>query len=226
MDYRFKNTHLRLLRNRFIGGVIAAAATLSIIATDSVGAATIAQVSPSVVQLSATKPTTNFSSAEIRYMQAVHVNTMTYNYNDSAPALEAFRIVTAHRGWTNEEIASWEVAVTDIMRGESGFCPNLLRGARLAKANGCVLSRQGRHSDAGFGQLIGIHYKLSSKNSGAGWLCRQEGLCSKWDIIATPWNSMTALVAMVERSGVQPWCFNAKARRFHSVACKNPGFDV
>jgi hypothetical protein len=162
-----------------------------------------------------------YSAADILFFNMTNVNTKQYNYGDPVPALEAFRIVTAQRGWTPEQIASWERAITNIMMGESGFCPNVLRGVRIGNPQGCVISRQGRYGDAGFGQLIGLHYRYPN-----GWLCKQEKLCSKWDIIATPYNSMTALVALIERSGTQGWCFNAWARRYHREACSHPGMDV
>lgn len=152
------------------------------------------------------------------------INGLIYSYNDPAPAMEAFKAVAICRGWTDQEISSWLIAAKDIMAGESGFCPNLLRGAQIQQSNGCVLETQGKYGDAGFAQLIGIHYRYTKP--GTGWLCGQEGLCSKWDIIATPWNSMTAFQALIERSGTAGWCFSSWARRYHRVTCNNPGMDV
>ena len=148
------------------------------------------------------------------------IDALQYNYTDPNPAMDAFRTVARCRGWNQAQIDSWAIAVEDIMRFESGFCPNILGGARIAQSEGCVLSRQGSRGDAGFGQLISLHYRPGA------WLCEEEGLCSKYDIIATPWNSMTALLALVERSGTQGWCFNASARRLHRRTCSNPGLDV
>lgn len=184
-----------------------------------------------------------FTRAQVRYLSILHVNGITYIHGKAAPAWEAFKIVARERGaqcqeakrknpatkcavWNETAINSWKTAVIDIMMGESGFCPNVLRGARIANPQGCVLSRQGRYEDSGFGQLIGLNYRISKTNPAAGWLCRQEGLCSKWAIIASPWNSMTALVALIERSGTHPWCYNSWARRYHRNACNNPGVDV
>jgi hypothetical protein len=156
--------------------------------------------------------------------QAV-VNATVYNWGDPGPALQAFRLVAAARGWTQAQTASWETAIVDIMAGESGFCPNLLGGSRVANGGvGCVISSHGSGSDAGFGQLIGIHHTITT--AGTGWLCRQEGICGRWAVIATPWSSMTALVALIERSGVSGWCFADWARAYHRTACSNPGLDV
>jgi len=182
---------------------------------------------PVVIPAPAPKPQLKpFTPAQIRYLSVLHVNNLKYNWNDPKPAMEAFRIVASQRPrpWLPKEIKSWEIAIANIMMGESGFCPNVLRGAVMANPNGCVVKRQGRYEDAGFGQLIRIHYKVT--RPGTGWLCLQEGLCSKWEIIASPYNSMTALVALIERSGTQPWCFNSWARRYHRIACSNPGMDV
>lgn len=153
-------------------------------------------------------------------VEQARINSATYNYTDPTPALEAFRVVARCRGWDQVQIGSWEIALEDIMRFESGFCPNILGGATIAQSDGCVVGRQGSRGDAGFGQLISLHYRPGA------WLCEEEGLCSKYDIIATPWNSMTALLAGIERWGTQGWCFNARARRLHNRTCSNPGLDV
>jgi hypothetical protein len=146
-----------------------------------------------------------------------HVNTLTYNHGDAKPAMEAYRVRTQQRGWTARETKSWETAIANIMMGESGFCPNLLRGATLKSAKGCVIRNQGPNSDAGFGQIV-LRYSP--------WLCAQEKLCSKWDIIHNPWNSMTALIALIEKNGTFPWCYNSWARSYHRIACNNPGLNV
>jgi hypothetical protein len=142
------------------------------------------------------------------------VNAMAYSYGDQEPAIAAFRLVAADRGWTPAAIDAWEPFADDVMRGESGYCWNLRRGAKLAQAEGCVLGRQGRHSDSGFGQVIRKYHYGPGKH-----LCVNEGLCSAEAVIATPYSSMTSLVATLERMGKQPWCFNAWARKFHPT-CK------
>lgn len=191
---------------------------------------------PSVLVLPATSTQAavkvSFTREQVRYLSIMHVNNLVYSYGDPKPAMEAFRIVARERGWTPKEIKSWEIAIANIMMGESGFCPNVIRGAKIDGLNpGCKILRdkrgrllQGTHSDAGFGQLIGIHYRHTTP--GTGWLCDQEKLCSKWQIIASPWNSMTSLVALIERSGVKGWCYNSRARSYHRIACNNPGMDV
>lgn len=186
---------------------------------------TTTQVSTTTTQPSTTTTTqVVYTPEQIKYFDMVHVNRRVYSWGVAEPAMATFRTVAAYRGWTPQEIRSWETAIYDIMKGESGFCPNMLGGARLASTQGCVIARQGRRSDAGFGQLISIHYRYT--RPGTGWLCKQEGLCSKWQIIGSPWNSMTALLALIERSGTQGWCYNASARRHHRVTCNNPGMDV
>lgn len=149
------------------------------------------------------------------------VNTATYSYGDMGPALAAFRAVADSRGWPAEQIASWETAVTDIVLLESGGCPNVRRGARLASAAGCVIRRQGRGSDAGFGQLISRYHHGRGQ-----WACVDLGVCGANAVIASPWTSMEVLVALIERDGVKPWCYSKWARRYHRTACNNPGIDV
>ena len=170
----------------------------------------------------APKPLTQ---AQIRYLSILHVNSLKYAHGNPKPAMEAFRIVASLRPkpWTTKQIKSWEIAIANIMMGESGFCPNTLRGATF-RPDTCTLIKQGRYEDAGFGQLIGINYRYT--RPGTGWLCAQEHLCSKWQIIASPYNSMTALVALIERSGTHPWCYNSWARRYHRIACQHPGLNV
>lgn len=152
------------------------------------------------------------------------INALTYTYTVSGPAMEAYAAVARCRGWSQAQIDSWRIALSDIMRFESGYCYNVLGGARMASGSGCGISRQGSRGDAGFGQLISLHYRHTS--AGTGWLCSQEGLCSKWDIVATPWNSMSALLALVERSSTQGWCYSSSARRLHRTTCNNPGLEV
>jgi hypothetical protein len=218
-----------------IAAIIGAVPLASSYAEESISTTTTTTTAPTttttttVVPTTTTAPvvtTTTLSPAQIKYLEVLKVNSMVYNHDDPVPAMAAYRIVARHRGWTPSQIKSWETAIANIMMGESGFCPNVLRGAVLANPKGCVLKRQGRYSDAGFGQLIGIHYRLSKKNPGAGWLCREEGLCSKWQIINSPYQSMTALLALIERSGTKGWCYNRAARRYHRIACNNPGMNV
>lgn len=187
---------------------------------------TTTQVSTTTTQPSTTTTTTQvvYTAEQIKYFDVLRVNKRVYSWGVAEPAMATFRTVAAYRGWTPQEIRSWEIAIYDIMEGESGFCPNILGGARLASTQGCVIARQGRRSDAGFGQVISIHYRYT--RPGTGWLCKQEGLCSKWQIVGSPWNSMTALLALIERSGTQGWCYNASARKHHRVTCSNPGMDV
>lgn len=128
-------------------------------------------------------------------------------YGDFTAPAQEFRAVTCERGWDPGTTEAWIPFIEDVIMKESGGCWNIRRGGRVGEPQGCVLSRQGRHSDSGYGQVIGIHWR--------GWLCAQEGLCSADDVVATPHSSMTALVALVERSGSHGWCWNAWARRFH-----------
>lgn len=139
------------------------------------------------------------------------VNSLPYSHNYAEPALEAFRLVAAYRGHDEAWIKAWTPFVNDILLLESGYCWNVKRGVVMANGGkNCAIKKQGKHSDSGFGQLIRLHYKPGA------WLCTQEGLCSSDAIVANPWNSMTAVVALVERSGSQPWCFSAWARRYHN----------
>lgn len=143
------------------------------------------------------------------------VNSLPYSWGNADPALQAYRIVAKERGWTDAAIAAWEPMISDIMRGETGYCWNVRRGARLGnQGKDCLIVRQGRGSDSGFGQVIKKYHYGPGK-----YLCVEEGLCSADDIVASPWNSMTSLLAAVERNGKQPWCYSASARRLHKT-CK------
>lgn len=148
------------------------------------------------------------------------VNGLKYSHGDLRPAWTAFTAVALHRGWTQQQVDSWQRAFNDIVFGESGGCPNVRNGARLASADGCVISRQGKGSDSGFAQLTSVHH------GGDKWACVDLGICGANSVIASPWNSMTVFVALLERSGNGPWCYNNWARRYHRGACNNPGMDV
>ena len=158
-----------------------------------------------------------------------YVNSLTYTWQDPQPAMIAWRTVTAARGWAEADIEAWAPFVQAVMARESGFCPNVRRGARIDVWEGCVIARQGRHSDSGFGQVLmgypskrGWYYPSDGGvwrlHENASYLCPQEGICTPDEAIATAWNSMTVLVALVERAGNGPWCYTAKLRR--GAVCK------
>ncbi len=163
--------------------------------------AAIALVISTILPFGCSSPS-NFAN---RAEEITTVNNFPYSVFVEAPAMQAFEIVTVSRGWTAERIVRWEPFVSAVMRRESGYCPNLRRGAKMT-GKGCEFSKQGFGTDSGFGQVISIHYGLGR------WMCVQEKLCSADDIIATPWNSMTALVALIEKDGFRPWCYTDALR--------------
>lgn len=144
------------------------------------------------------------------------VNGATYSAGVAAPATEAYRAVARARGWSLSSIQQWEPFVMAVVRRESNFCPNLRRGAVLKSAVGCVIAKQGYGSDSGFGQVISIHYATQR-----GAVCREAGLCSSESITGSAWNSMTALLVLVENSGSGPWCYTDTLRA-GSVCRKAP----
>ncbi len=157
------------------------------------------------------KPTTQQCTGESRDA----VNALQYSYGVLEPVDAAFRMVAADCGWTQDSIDKWTLfLVYDVIARESGGCWNVRRGVKFANGGvNCAISKQGRGSDSGFGQLIAIHY------NGNGWLCLEDGLCSSDAIIASPYSSMQAFVRLVQRSGKQGWCYSTKAIRWHP-GCK------
>lgn len=146
------------------------------------------------------------------------VNGLAYSYDLKAPVIEAFRTVTACRGWTAAETASWETAVWDIALKEAHACWNVRYGARFAAWDGagCVLSKKGSGA-SGYGQITSVLHPIT---------CRLANLCSGPAIVASPYTSMLSLVVLIEDQGVSPWCYDRFSRNFHRVACGNPGHDV
>jgi hypothetical protein len=137
------------------------------------------------------------------------IDRLVYTNGNVAPARAAYRAVAEARGWTASSIRTWEPFVLAVVGRESGYCPNVKRGAiTTAKGavGGCVLARQGTYSDSGFGQVISINYRPTSP------LCIKDHLCSSAAIIRTPWNSMTALLSLVEHNGRHPWCYTSRLR--------------
>lgn len=153
------------------------------------------------------------------------VNALQYSYGVFEPVDAAFRMVAADCGWSQQSIDDWaSFLVYDVVAKESGGCWNVRRGVRFADSGAnCAIARQGRGSDSGFGQLIGIHYK------GNGWLCVEDGLCSSDAIISSPYTSMQALVRLVggsvakPGSGKQGWCYSKWARNYHRGCATAPG---
>lgn len=129
---------------------------------------------------------------------------------DPGPAMQAFRSVTLARGWLEEDVDLWSPFIQAVMKRESKFCPGLISGDHAALD--CTVTKRTKpgNSAAGFGQVL--------MRVNASWLCPQEGLCSKWDVIASPEASMTALVATIERGGAGPWCYTSALRR--GAVCK------
>ena len=152
---------------------------------------------------------------------------VTFSAGDPAPALVLYHDRATLRGWSQDEIAAWEPFSIDVWRGESNFCPNILRGVRmLGDGAGCIIARQGAHSDSGIAQvLMGYPNKPSwyIPTNGGSWslhenailTCPTDNLCTPADVIATPEASMDAYLILLEHSGKHPWCYNARARRTH-----------
>lgn len=184
-------------------------ALLGIIAVSSLSSA----CTPEGYHFALYRPATPATNRVERY-----VNALPYSYQSKAPVIQAMRAVAVERGWTAREVASWEVAVWDIALKEAQGCWNVRYGARFAHhdGRGCILSHGGRGA-AGFGQITQVLLPA---------LCERTGICTQSAIVASPYNSMRALLAVIEANGVRPWCYDSFSRRFHRVACSNPGIDV
>ncbi len=139
------------------------------------------------------------------------VNAIHYQLMNPDPAKEAWFIVTAEIGWSPQRQDLWWPFARRVMLGESGFCPNRLRGDVMPYPNsGCIQTRQGGHTDAGFGQVTPVHYGPGN------WLCVDHGICDKWTIISEPWISMLSFVLLLDRSGSDPWCWSDAIIRYHN----------
>lgn len=161
------------------------------------------------------------------------VNSLPYEQYNPEPAKQAWYLMTSLRGCPNTEyIACWDKAtqdawwpfVYDVMKGESAFCPNRLRGDTMIPYSMCVHEvdkngrpKQGPHEDAGFGQAT------SAWHGRNGLTCKLVGLCGKHAIIESPWNSMLgSVIVPMEQAGSQPWCWDARARRIHPTCYDAP----
>lgn len=140
------------------------------------------------------------------------VNSLPYQHYNDIPAMTAYRLVAAERGWTSARIEAWAPFVRDVMLGESAFCWNRRRGDIVRPYSvGCVITRQGRYEDVGFGQVTSSFY------GDAGLLCTKYGVCSSGQILASPYDSMLwSLVVPLELDGSHPWCFSGAARSYHN----------
>jgi hypothetical protein len=185
-------------------------ACLSVVAVSSLFSGCI----PERYQTGLYTPRTESSKAAA----VAEVNGLPYSYRSMELVIAAFRVVTFWRGWTQAETESWVTAVRDIALKEAQGCWNVRYGARFAYWDGrdCKLSRAGRGA-AGYGQITQVLMPA---------VCRRTSICTQSQVVASPWNSMTALVGAIEENGVRPWCYDSFSRRFHRVACSNPGVDV
>lgn len=159
-----------------------------------------------------------------------YVNLLPYDSGDYETAKEAWIVVARARGWGEADIVAWTPFVMDIIMKESTGCWNIRRGSKFLyqDGTGCFLKAQGKHSDSGIGQVLGgypnrrgwylpVNGGTWKLHENASWLCPQEGLCTPDDIVATAWNSYNALVATLERTWGEAWCYK-QARGFHN--CK------
>lgn len=137
----------------------------------------------------------------VTWNRTVMVNSLPYSHGDIDTAITAFELVTAERGWSPAETRAWIPFMQGVIGRESGGCWNVYFGQRAGE--GCSVSGRPRGSAAGFGQVI---YASNT------FLCAKDGICSKHAITASPWNSMTSVVSLVERSGKGPWCYTASLR--------------
>lgn len=173
-----------------------------------------------VLALTATACQPQPERAEPDPVDVIAVNSLDYRFGHLDAPREAYRTVARHRGWTDAAIVAWEpFLVDDVIARESGGCWQIRGGTRYNRLGDACAEpvRWGRASDSGFFQLISIHYRHPS-----GWLCQQEGLCSSAAVTSTPWTSMVAGLALVERDGKRPWCFSDWARRYHPMCATAP----
>ncbi len=156
----------------------------------------------------------------------VIVNALPYEHMNPEPAKQAFYLMTSLRGcprtkyiecWDKATQDAWWPHVNNVMLGESGYCPNRFRGDTMVPYSMCVQERQGPHEDAGFGQAT------SAWHGRNGLTCKLEGICGKWAVIESPWNSMLgSVIVPLEQAGSQPWCWDARARRYHPTCHDAP----
>ncbi len=133
-----------------------------------------------------------------------------FRENDPGPAMELYRIVASEDfGWSPETIERRATFIQKVMARESHFCPNVIRGDRVAPdctiTNGRPVHHLANATDSGFGQvLMSVHGPM---------LCSSRwNLCTRLDVVATPRDSMRAFLELVDRYGRQPWCYTSRLR--------------
>jgi hypothetical protein len=151
------------------------------------------------------------------------VNALSYAILDPNPAMLAFRMVALECDdpldacLTEDWVNRWGSFSYSVMLRESKFCPNLRRGA-VVSGPGCAFTKQGRHSDSGFAQVLmgypnkpgwykpiqGGTWKLHEH---AGWACPKFGYCTPNDVVSEPYASMRVYIELLVRAGSGPWCF-------------------
>lgn len=188
--------------------VLAVAPAILIIAVSGIARAGGADVlTPAERELNAQQITPTVPPPSIRGL----VNALPYQHYNDVPAMKAFRLVAAERGWSSQRIESWAPFVRDVMLGESAFCWNRRRGDIVASYSMCVITRQGRYEDVGFGQVTRSWYGSNAT------LCTKYGVCSSSQILASPYDSMLwSIIVPLEEAGSQSWCYNAFARSYHN----------
>lgn len=136
------------------------------------------------------------------------VNALPYNLGDPAPAMKAFALVAEDAGLSPQWVADWSPFAKYVMKGESMYCYNVRRGARMAADGTCRIIKQGRGSDAGFAQVIRRYFYGPGQ-----FLCVKHGICSADQITSEPYVSMQSFVYSIVELGSRPWCYTKKLNR-------------
>jgi hypothetical protein len=182
---------------------------------------TVVDVAPPPVPTTTTVPIT---APAVAHLTAVRVdppepppptaaevcNTLVYDFEEMYGPMICFRAVAAEQGIVH--IAEAEPWIFDVIVKESGGCP-FIRGGDRDIPVGCTPKHRGSGSDVGFGQATYSYYGPGGK------LCTVYGICSSWQILASPYDSMlNSVVRVAILDGRYGYCDYEGAPRYHACS--------
>lgn len=137
-------------------------------------------------------------------------NGLTYDFEEMLNPMICWHAVATEQGVSASDIAEADAWIFDVIVKESGGCPFLIGGDRDLPVL-CIPRHRGTGSDAGFGQATYSYWGPTGK------LCTVYGICSKKQILESPYTSMlNSVVRVAILDGRYGYCDYVGAPKYHA----------
>lgn len=137
-------------------------------------------------------------------------NSLVYDFEEMLNPMICLYAVLVEQGVSQAEIDYADSWFFDVIAKESGGCPFLIGGDRDLPVL-CIPLHHGHESDTGFGQATYSYYGPTGK------LCTVYGVCSRAQILESPYTSMLySVVDVAILDGRYGYCDYKGAPRYHN----------